>query len=346
MTRKMVVSFEDERTRWAMPPDALAALRSALPPEWELVRVQAKVSSRGDGSGISDEARAAIDGAEVYMGFGFPRELFLAARERDFRLRWIHTGAAGVAGLLYPEMIASDVVITNSAGIHAAPMAETVIAAALHFARGFDFAVRSQARAAWDQSQFESITSPVVELAGQTMGILGFGGIGREVAKRARALGMHVLATRRTSAQREPDAEVVIGDENGIARLLGSSDVVVIAMPSTPQTRGLLDARRLALMKPTATLINVARGNIIDEAALIDALRSGRLRAAALDVFEQEPLPAESPLWRLPNVLVLPHISATTTHFWQRQLDLIVENFRRYLRNDDLLNVVDKREGY
>ncbi len=347
MKRTMVLNFADERSRWAITDAALKRLIAALPAEWQLRNVQAPVSSRGDGSGISSEALEAVRGAEIYAGFGLPRELFLAATEGvAARLRWVHSGAAGVGALLYPEMLAADVVITNSAGIHAPPMAETVIAAALHFARGIDFAVRSQAGHAWDQSRFEGVDSPIVELSGATMGILGFGGIGREVARRARALGMRVLATRRSAAGSEADAEVLRGDEAGMKRVLQESDVVVIALPSTGETRALIGSRQLALVKPGAVIINVARGNIIVTADLIAALQAGRLRGAALDVFEQEPLPADSPLWELPNVLVLPHVSATTARFWERELDLILDNFGRYLRGAPLRNTVDKQAGY
>ena len=285
----------DERTRWAITPAALAQLRDALPDDWRLIDINARVSSVGDGSGVSPEALEAVAGAEVYAGFGFPPELFRAATGNRARLRWVHTGSAGVGALLYPELVSSDVVITNSAGIHARPMAETVIAMALHFARGFDYAVRNQARALWDQSEFESVQSRVVELAGRTMGILGFGGIGREVAQRARALGMRVLATRRHADRKVADVEIVAGDARGVERVLRDGDVVVIALPSTPETRGLIGARELSHMKPNAVLINVARGNIVDEAALIEALQRGTIRGAALDVFAHEPLAPNRP---------------------------------------------------
>jgi len=326
MKRKLVMNSRDERSRWAITPEALELLRTSLPDDWELVNVSAHVSSRGDGSGVSPEALAAVRDAEVFIGFGFPRELLQAAQ----KLRWVHTNAAGVGSLLYPEMLSSDVVLTNSAGIHAPPMAETVIGAALHFARGFDFTVRAQARGQWDQSGFESTDSPVTELQGSTMGIIGMGGIGREVAWRAEALGMRVLATRKVE----------------VNEILSESDVVVIAVPSTPKTRGMISRRELALLKPSAVLINVARGNIVVEKDLIDCLQRGAIRGAALDVFETEPLPADSPLWNLANVLILPHISATTPHYWQREMALILDNFARYLNNQPLRNVVDKNEGY
>lgn len=343
--RRFVLNMTDERTRWAITSTALAQLNAALPRDWELVNVTAPTSSVGDGRGTSEEALTAVRSAEVYAGFGFPRELLLAAAEGG-KLRWVHTGAAGVASLLYPELMASEVVLTNSAGIHAHPMAETVIAMALYFVRGLDFAVRSQAEGVWDQSAFATTSSPVTELQDLTMGILGYGGVGREVARRARALGMRVLATRRTAGTKDAHAEVIVGDRVGVQRVLREADIVVIAVPSTAETRGLIGANELARMKRSAVLINVARGNIVVERDLVDALQRGSIRGAGLDVFEHEPLSPDSPLWRLPNVLVLPHISATTTRFWEREAELIVDNFGRYLRGLPLRNRVDKTRGY
>lgn len=338
----MVISFNDERSRWTITPAALAQIAAALPADWELAQVSAPVSSRGDGTGISREAISAIRGAEVYAGMGFPRELFESAD----CLRWVHTGAAGVASLLYAEMVESDVVLTNSAGVHAAPMAETVIGAVLYFARGFDFATSGKQSGAWDQSRFDSDASPVREITGAVMGILGYGGIGRAVARRARALGMDVVATRQTGPQSDEHAEVIAADQAGLQRLLSESDYIVVALPATAATRGLVGARQLALVKPAAVVINVARGNVIVEADLIEALQNHRLRGAALDVFEREPLPENSPLWALPNTLILPHISATTPRFWEREADLITENLKRYLEDRPLRNVVDKAAGY
>jgi phosphoglycerate dehydrogenase-like enzyme len=343
--KRFVLNLADERTRWTITPTALAQLKAALPRNWELVNLSAPTSSVGDGRGVSEEALNAVETAEVYVGFGFPRELLLAAGKGG-RLRWVHTGSAGVGSLLYPEMLTSDVVLTNSAGIHAHPMAETVIALALHFARGLDFAVRSQAQGVWDQSAFESTSSPITELQDLTMGILGYGGVGREVARRASALGMRVLATRRTAATSDAHAEILVSDPAGVQRVLREADVVVIAMPATGETRGLIGARELALMKPGAVLINVARGDIVVERDLIAVLERGAIRGAGLDVFEHEPLPAESPLWQLPNVLVLPHVSGTTARFWEREAELIVDNIGRYLAGLPLRNTVDKARGY
>src|SRR5690606_10706697 len=195
--RRAVFNMRDERPVWAPPADFTERLRAALGDGWGLTDVAAPVSGRGDGGGTSDEALRAIHGAEVYLGLGLPRDLLLAGLKGG-RLRWIHTGAAGVASLLHDELISSDIVLTNSAGIHAPPIAETVLGMMLHFARGFDHAVRAQQQAEWRPDAFEQSESGVRELAGATLGIVGYGGIGREVARRARALGMHVVATRRS----------------------------------------------------------------------------------------------------------------------------------------------------
>lgn len=327
LARKLVLDFHDERPRWAVTDEAADRIRHCLPGDWRFQRLDSPVTSRGDGGKwVSEEALDAVRDAEIYVGPGFPRELLLAARE----LKWVHTGAAGVGSLMYPEMISADVVLTNSAGVHAIPVAETVLAMILHFARGLDFAVRSQARGAWDQRPFEQVDSVISELGGSVLGIIGFGGIGRETAQRAGALGMNVLATRTDS----------------VPAILAQSDYVVIAVPSTPATRGMIGARQIAAMKPNAVLINVARGDVIDQDALIGALRAGSIRGAGLDVFTPEPLPQDSELWRLDNVLILPHISATSPRFWEREADLIVDNIGRYLRGERLRNTVDKKKGY
>jgi phosphoglycerate dehydrogenase-like enzyme len=224
-------------------------------------------------------------------------------------------------------------------------MAESVLGMMLHFARGFDHAVRAQARREWGKRPFEEDLLAAREVAGAVCGILGLGGIGREVAARARALGMAVVAVRRRPEPGPAGVELLHG-EGALAELLERSDYVVITVPSTAATRGLVGAAELARLRPGTVLINVARGDVVDEAALADALRSGRLRGAGLDVFSREPLPPESPLWDLDNVLITPHVSGTTPRFWRREMDLVVANVGRYLRGEPLRNQVDKQLGY
>jgi phosphoglycerate dehydrogenase-like enzyme len=341
MARQLVIDLADARPIFALPPDLLAGLRSAAP-GWDVVMVDAPTQGTGDGGHRASPLalEAVRGGAVVYMGFGIPAAIL---REGP-SLRWVHSGAAGVRGSLTPEMRSSDVVFTNSAGIHGPPVAETVLGYLLHFARGFDHAVRSQVAGQWDRTAFDSADAPVRELAGSTVGIVGVGGIGREVARRVRCMGARVIGTRRRDAQVE-GVEILAGGE-GLDRLLERSDYVVLAVPETDETRGLMDAAALARMKEGAVLVNVARGGLVDEAALLSALENGRLRGAALDAFSTEPLPDAHPFWRAPRVLLTPHTSAYTHRFWEREAELILDNLRRYLAGEALRNVVDKAEGY
>lgn len=325
-----------------MPEWVVDRLREVLPPGWELVVVGSSSDASGDGAhGVSAEALAAVRDAEVYLGLGVPAELLRVGT----RVRWVHTGTAGVGASLSPEMLSRDVIFTNSAGIHGPPMAESVVGMILYFARGFDFAVRGQAEARWWKEPFEGADTPVREVAGSTVGILGFGGIGREVARRVMALGARVLALKRRPAEAVEGVQILLG-RDGLVQLARESDYFVITAPHTPETEGIVGAELLGAMKPGAVLVNVARGALVDEDALVRALRSGRLRGAALDVFRTEPLPPEHPLWRCPNVLITPHVSAFTRGYWEREWALIEENLRRYLDGRPLVNVVDKQAGY
>jgi phosphoglycerate dehydrogenase-like enzyme len=295
------------------------------------VNVKTPASSRGDGGSISSDATQAAQDSEIYIGAGVPKEILAAG---GTSLRWAHTTAAGVSSFLYPEMIASPVILTNAAGVHAEPMAESVLAMMLYFARGFDYAVAAQRRAAWDQQPFIGSDSYIHELTGTTVAILGLGGIGRAVQRRASALGMRVVGL----ISKSTDAE--------LHDALRTCDYLVICVPDTERTRGLIGKRELGLMKRSSVLINVARGSVVDEDALAEALAGNRVRGAGLDVFRKEPLPSDSPLWALPNVLVTPHVSAVTRRYWDRQLDLILDNITRYLQGEPLRNVVDKQQGY
>lgn len=342
MPRRLVINLRDRRPIWAIPPWATDEIRAALPGGWECVVVDADADGTGDGLGAAPQAVEAARGAEVYLGWGVPREVFAAA---GGALRWAHSASAGVGGVLYPEMVASPVVLTNSAGVHAEPIAETVLAMILHFARGFDFAVRAQAQGRWNKEPWDAVDAPVRELAESTVGLVGLGGIARAVARRATALGMRVVATRRSSSAGPPGVEIVRG-EGALDRLLSISHYLVVTVPRTAETEGMIGARELARLPEGAVLVNVSRGDVVDEDALVDALRDGRLRGAGLDVFRREPLPAGSPLWTLPNTLLLPHVSGTSHGFWRRETDLIVANLRRYLAGEPLLNTVDKQAGY
>lgn len=354
---KLLLDLNDRRPAWALPRWVPQAIEGALPEGWSLQVMETEADGSGDGVGRVDPGLLeAVRDAEIYFGYGMPAALLAAAP----LLRWVHSGAAGVTSCLTPEMKESSVLLTNSKAIHGPPMGDTALAMILHFARGLDFGVANKAEGRWDPGPFYQADHPLTEMAHSTVGIFGFGGIGREVAKRGRALGARILAFDRSpeafhGAGRisegpevdpdDPGVEFLHG-EAGFHRLLAESDFMVLTAPDTPETRGRFDGDALARMRPTAVLINLSRGSLLVEDALVDALEGGRLRGAGLDVFQEEPLPPGHPFWGLPNVLLTPHVSAVTRGFWKRETELILENLRRYLAGEVLLNLVDKRAGF
>ena len=356
---RAVLDMADRRPMWAMPEWVPIRLREHLPEGWELVVPEGETDGAGDGvTRATAELLEAARDAKIYFGYGISEEL-LEARPG---LEWVHSGAAGVGKSLSPGMLASPVVFTNSAGVHAAPIAETVLAMILHFSRGLDFAVEGQRRHQWWNDPYYRADAPLFELADATVGIVGFGGIGREVARRVASLGARVVALKRRAASPEDAAlepvgggaslaeriEIVHG-RAGLDRLLDQSGVLVVTAPETAETRGIIDGAALARLRPGALLVNVSRGKLVEEAPLLEALSTGRLRGAGLDVFWEEPLSEHHPLWDLPNVVLTPHVSGVTRGFWRRETDLIVRNLERYLAGvpvDEWENVVDKHAGY
>jgi len=353
----VVLDLNDRRPAWALPPWVAEEIRAALPGGWSLRVMETEADGSGDGvMQLSPDLLAAAGDAEIYLGYGVSPALLRGAPN----LRWAHSAAAGVGSSLSAEMLASPVLLTNSKGIHGRPMGDTALAMILYFARGLDFAVQAKHQARWDTDPFYRADHPLTELASSTVGIFGFGGIGRQVAARVRALGARVLAHDRdphafgVQGRFAVGSEIAAGDPalellhgaGGFSRLLQESDFLVLTAPETPETRGIMDAGALARMRPSAVLINLSRGALVREDDLLEALESGALRGAALDVFQVEPLPPEHPLWNQPNVLLTPHVSAVTRGFWRRQTDLILENLRRYLEGEPLLNLVDKEAGF
>jgi phosphoglycerate dehydrogenase-like enzyme len=341
----VVIDLNDQRPVWRQPPWFAQEIRAALPSDWELAVLDTPSEGTGDGSTrVHPAVLEAVADARVYMGFGIAEEVLLAGPE----LGWVHSGSAGVTSSLTPEMLRRrGLIFTNTAGVHGPPMAEAVLGMILYFFRGFDFAVRSQRQARWDTDPFYAAHAPLRELSESTVGIIGLGGVGAEVAGRCHALGARTLGLRRTGDAGPDGVEVLRGDD-GFRRILAESDAVVITTPDTPETRGLMDAHALAGMKEGAILVNVARGSVVDEEALVAALRNGGLRGAGLDVFANEPLPEDSPLWAMPNVLITPHVSPVTRHFWRREADVILHNLRCFLegRTGKMRNVVDREAGY
>jgi len=280
-----------------------------------------------------EEAEAYLPEAEVLLSWAVPD----AWVERAPRLRWVHVTSAGVDHLLDGALWRSDVVITNSRGVHATPMAEHVLGWLLMFARNLHLHLEYQRQRRWQRQEGG-------QLAGSTVGVLGLGAVGREVARLCKACGARVVGMRRRPDP-VPHVDRVVGPE-GLREVLEASDYVVLTLPLLPSTRGLLGREQLGWMKPHAVLINVARGGLVDEAALVDALRAGRIRGAALDTFASEPLPADSPLWSLPNVLVSPHVAGSFQGYTDAVVELFCDNLQRYLAGEPLRNVVDRENGY
>ncbi|MFQ5530357.1 MAG: D-2-hydroxyacid dehydrogenase [Gemmatimonadota bacterium] len=342
MARRLVVWMHSDRyPTWSIPPDSVRRLRDVAGPAWIVESIEISAPASGDGAKAVPEAvLAAVADAEVYMGFGVPAVILRAGPG----LRWVHSAAAGVRSSLTAEMSASDVLFTNSAGVYGRPLAEWAIGAMLYFARGFDLA--AGADDPWPFDASASSSSPLREIDGSRVVVVGYGGIGREIGYLAAALGMNVTAVRgRPDLPRPDEVDQVFGPDR-LPEAVADAHYVVLALPETTGTVGAFGEQVLASMRPDAVLLNLARGSIVDETALIEALKSGSLRGAALDVFAREPLPVDSPLLDLTNVLATPHTGSVSPRFWERQTDLMTENLVRFLRGDPLVNLVDRQLEY
>ena len=260
------------------------------------------------------------------------------------QLKWIHFGVAGLEHSLFPDILKSKTIITNASGVHAGPVSEFVMSAILYFAKRFKDCQKFMQTKNWTQWE---VAKQMVQLKGKTIGIIGFGSLGKAIAKKAKAFDMKVIATRRLQKKVEHKKTV---DElipvSNLSHLLKNSDFVVIACPLTPVTKNMIGKRELSEMKSTAFIINIARGEIINEAALINALQNKTLAGAALDVFEKEPLPKESPLFALDNVFLSPHISGNFPEYQHDVMVQFADNLNRYLAGKDLKNRVCKKRLY
>ena len=290
-----------------------------------------------------EQILARIADAPIFVGGGISSEALAAANN----LRWLAFWSAGLDGKITPEMTNRHLLITNASGVHGPNIAEHVLAFMLMFTREMPFHLRQQIQSKWER---EGNAQRVMagELSGQTLGIVGLGRIGEALTQRAKAFEMRVVATKRDPTARyeaavKPDA-IYASEE--LPRLLAESDHVCICLPLTPETHHLFNAETIALMKPTACLYNIGRGKIVDEAALISALQNGKIAGAGLDVFETEPLPADSPLWQMENVLITPHVSGGTPHYFSRFAAIFAANLKRYLNREPLQNLYDPQKGY
>ncbi len=293
----------------------------------------AQAEQGGDG-----EARVKLDAllADTAIIYGFPPPENVIARAPQ--LKWMQTPLTGADPFLRPDIIASPVLIANSRGIHGTQAGELVLMLMLMLAKRARDLFQRQSERSWQ------VFHPGL-LHSRTVGILGFGSIGRDVARLARAFGMKVIATRRRhNADAEPADIVLPPQEKDV--LLAESDFVVVTVPLTAETEGMIGKREMATMKPTAYLINIARGGVVDEDDLADALGSGTIAGAALDVFATEPLPPQSRLWDLPNAIITPHIAGRREDYYLLATGAFCDNLRRYLKGEELVNIIDKDKGY
>lgn len=286
----------------------------------------------------SSAMRRELGQAEVAYVADFQSTLLEETWEAARRLDWVHVGAAGVDAVLFPALRDSDTTLTNARGVFDDAIAEYVLGLLLAFAKDLPGTLRRQHQAEWDHRESE-------RLAGRHLVVVGAGPIGRAIAGLTTAVGMTVEGVARTARDDDPDFGEIVATTD-LDQALGRADYVVLAVPLTPQTRGMIGRDELAAMPPGARLINIARGEVVDQAALLAALEAGELAGAGLDVFEQEPLPPDSPLWHRPDVIVSPHMSGDFLG-WRRALtEVFVDNFHRWRDERPLINVVDKRRGY
>ncbi len=283
-------------------------------------------------------AQAAPD-ATVILQWSGTRELLRSLFGICKKLRWIHSKAAGLDNLLFPELVESEVLLTNGRGVFSASLGEFVLAAILYFAKDLRRMLRSQIAGVWEPFDVE-------EIAGQTVGILGYGDIGQAVATRVHAMGMHVLATKRhVPASTDALVEQFYKPEER-REMMGRCDYIVATAPLTAETRHMISDAEFSAMRPTAVVINVGRGPVIDEAALLRALTTKRIKGAGLDVFEHEPLPPGHPFYKLENVLLSPHCADHTADWQDQAMQFFLAQYARFARGEPLTNVVNKRLGY
>jgi phosphoglycerate dehydrogenase-like enzyme len=324
--------------------DLLAKIRAVSP------RIALTQHTAPDAANVPAEAFAQAEVIYTFSALPHPRQAP--------RLRWVQLSSAGANHVIRHPLFATDVVFTNNSGLHAINIGEYVFASILAWTRKLPELFDLQRKREWPSDRWTRFGPS--ELRGATLGIVGYGSIGREVGRLAKSFGMRVLALkRRIESAREQNAYEFdgVGDPAGalpdalygpaqLREMLAQCDYVVLAAPLTRETRGMMGEAELRAMKRTAYLVNIARGEVCDESALIQALREGWIAGAGLDVFAKEPLPETSPLWTLPNVILTPHLSGFSPNYEQRAVDIFCENLRRYIAGQPLLNVVDKSTGY
>lgn len=326
---KLVICVWHAFTEWRPKAHLADALRERWP-ELNVVHLP-------DYSRLIEE----LPDTDIFVGYSLRPEQLKVAR----KLQWVHSTAAGVVQLMYPEFRESGVLLTNPSGVFSVPMAEHTIGLMIALARNFPDAVRHQDRASWGQQDISDQPQHLTELNGKVLLIVGFGSIGHQLARRAKAFDMRVWGVTRSGKGDGRLAERIVRVSD-LHALLPEADYIVIAAPQTKETSKLIGAEEIARMKHGARVINVARGSLLDEVALVRALEQGRLDGAALDVTETEPLPPESPLWKSPRLLITPHTSAMSDRLWKRQTDLLIDLLERWFDGREMYNVIDFEKGY
>lgn len=325
----ILVSIEQPVAAWQIPAAQVERLREAFP-QHEFVHATT-AAERAAGLARCDVAYTWILSAAE-----------LAAAPR---LRWVHSSAVAVGTLCLPALAARGVVVTNTRGVQGGPIAEHVFATLLALTHRLPFALERQRAHTWAQNEFAGDRLPV-RLTGLCLGVVGLGSIGAEVARLGVAFGMRVIGVRRHPEHGGPPGVHAVWGAHRLDDLAATADVFVVAAPLTGETEALLDARRIARLKPGAWLVNVARGQLVDADALVAALTSGALAGAALDVFAHEPLPAASPLWHAPNLLITPHTSGFRDGHWDDTVAVFIDNLGRWDRHVALQWPVDAARGY
>jgi len=321
--------------------DDITVLVLADPATPELAMLAALPDTATIAVGITPEAfERTAPRADVILNCGAGAKVLEQVWRMAPRVRWVHSLSAGLDGVLFPELMESPVPLTNARGAFSEALGEFAIGACLFFAKDFRRLICSQMAGVWDPFDVAAIRD-------QSLGIVGYGDVGRAVASRGHALGMKVLAMRRRPelSREDPHVAQMFGPDQK-HQMLAQSDYVVLTMPLTPESRGMIGEREFEVMKPSAVLVNIGRGPVVDEEALVRALEGKRFRGAALDVFNVEPLPPGHPFYRLDNVLLSPHSADHTAGWKKRTMQVFLENFERFRRGEPLENVVNKKLGY
>jgi phosphoglycerate dehydrogenase-like enzyme len=328
-TTKLVICARHAFSEWNAKPLVAESLRQRWP--------QMKVVHLPDYQSLATE----IPDTDIYVGSTLKPAEFLLGK----KLKWVHSTSAGVGQLMYPEIRNSEVTVTNASGVFSVPMAEHTIGLLLAMTRNILGAVRQQDREVWSQQQMWDRPGNLSELNGAAILIVGYGSIGREIGKRAKAMGMRVWGVTKSGRGDDTHADKIL-PSSGLQEALPEADFVVLCAPATEDTKAIIGAEQLRVMKRGARIVNLGRGSLLNEVALLGALKDETLAGAALDVTETEPLPTGSPLWHAPNLMITPHTSAVSERLWHRQTALLIDLLERWFDGRELSNRVDLERGY